>query len=250
VSRNGNVKPESATAFAVKFVMHQFIGVWGVGLSVSNVTALPFAVLRLFGKTYSMEYFRWLLNGRPYFPIQISLGILLGWVFGRHLWHRSMVWVWVLPLVYLSYAFVAIPTLTPNLVPPEFQAGIGESRFWHYFGWGCGPWNHCIDQTAFTLPFYMAAAYSIGALIACTASRRAHIDARLEAGAILILGIWFFLAALRDFYFSVSTQWHWMILPYESVSAGIGAILILLALANWRVLNPRAVATDGAQQDK
>jgi hypothetical protein len=122
----------------LKFVLHQFIGVWGITFSAGVVTGLALDILMLFGKTYPSGYIYWLLSGRPCFPIQISLGMLLGWIFSRHLWHRTMVWVWVLPCAYLCYAVVAIPTLTPHLVPPEFQAGAGESRFWHYFGSGCG----------------------------------------------------------------------------------------------------------------
>jgi len=89
----------------LNFVLHQFIGIWGITLSAFNVTALAFKVLRLFGKTYSVGYFYRILSGRPYFPIQISLGMLLGWAFGRYVWHRSMVWVWAMPFAYLCFAF-------------------------------------------------------------------------------------------------------------------------------------------------
>lgn len=232
--RRGYGERESTTAFCLKFALHQFIGWWGISLSATGVTVLAFVVLHTFGKDYPKEYLSWILVGRPYFPIHMALGIFLGWVFGRHLWHRSMVWVWVLPFAYLCYALIAIPTITPNL-PLEFQAGLGESRFSHYFGWGCGPWNHCIDRTAFTAPFYIAAAYSIGALLAHKLSRRIRLNGEVESGVIFIGGIWFFLAAVRDSYQSIrGVGWHWMFLPYESVCAGIGAYLTLLALRIWR----------------
>ncbi len=126
-----NRDPESKTVFWLNFVLHQFIGVWGITLSTFNVVALAFTVLRLFGKSYSRAYFYWIVSGRPYFPIHILLAAFLGWVFARYFWHRSMVWVWVMPFAYLCYAFVAIPTLTPNSLSPLYQAGIGESRFSH-----------------------------------------------------------------------------------------------------------------------
>ncbi len=88
-TENGN--HECKTMFWSNFVLHQFIGVWGITLSAANVTALAFKVLPLFGKNYSRGYFYWTLRGRPYFPIQISLGMLLGWALGRYVWHRSMV---------------------------------------------------------------------------------------------------------------------------------------------------------------
>jgi hypothetical protein len=229
---------ESKVEFWLKFVLYQFIGIWGITFSATVVTELAFGILLLFGKHYSREYFYWIVSGRPYFPVQIGLGISLGWVFGRYLWHRSMVWVWVLPFAYLSYAFAAIPTLTPNLLPTEFQAGGGESRISHYFGWGCGPWNHCIDQGAVTLPFYVAASYSIGAFLAHKSLARILLNTIVENVAIFVLGSWFFLAAALDLYYSTRSGWHWMLLPLESVPAGIGAFLMLLAFANWR--DPRS----------
>ena len=68
----------------------------------------------------------------------------------------------------LLYAVVAVPTFTPSIAPPRFQAGDGESRLSHYFGWGCQPTSptHCLDQTLVTLPFYVSVAYSLGALLA------------------------------------------------------------------------------------
>jgi hypothetical protein len=242
--RRGDGKHESRVAFWLKFILHQIICLWGVIYSVNSVTFLAFTVLRLFGKTYPREYGTWILIGRPYFPIHIALGIFLGWVFGRHLWHRSMVWVWALPFAALCYAFITIPTITPGL-PPEFQAGIGESRFSHYFGWGCGPWNNCVDQIGFTLKFYIAAAYSIGALLAHRLSRHIRLNGKAEGGVMFICGIWFFLAAVRDSYYSVrSVGWHWIFLPYESVCAGIGVYLALLAVTMWR--GARTTSTDSS----
>jgi len=228
-------RSESRVDFWLKFILHQCIGMWGTTFSAGVVTGLAFDILMRFGKTYTRSYFYWILSGRPYFPIQITLAALLGWVFGRYLWHRSMVWVWVLPLAYLCYAFAAVPTFTPNL-PPEFQAGVGESRFSHYFGWGCGPWNHCLDQTAVTVPFYVAVSYSIGALLAHKLSERIRLNGRAESGAIFVFGMWFFVAAVCDLYFSTrGGGWHWMFLPIATVPAGIGAYLVLLALTMWWV---------------
>lgn len=203
-------------------------------MSAGVVTGLALNLMMLFGKTYPRGYVSWILSGRPYFPVQITLGILLGWVFGRHLWHRSMIWVWILPFAYLCYAVIAIPTLTPGSLAPEFQAGVGQSRFSHYFGWGCGPWNRCIDQAAVTVPFYVAAVYSIGGLLARKLSARLHSIANAENGAIFMLGLWFLLGAGCDFYFSARSRWNWMLLPLASVPAGIGAYLMLLAVIVWR----------------
>jgi hypothetical protein len=243
-TENGN--HESRIMVWLNFVLHQFIGVWGVTLSAANVTALGFTLLHLFGKTYSRNYFYWMLSGRPYFPIQISLGMLLGWVFGRYVWHRSMVWVWTLPFAYLCYAFFALPTLTPNTLPPEFQAGVGESRLSHYFGWGCGPWNHCIDQASVTLPFYIAAAYSIVGALARRVSKRVRVNAKVETGVIFVVGMWFVLAAVRDSYYSIlGAGWHWVFLPYELVTGGIGTFLMLVSL----MMDPASATAQRGEPD-
>jgi hypothetical protein len=243
-TRSENGERESKTSFGLKFVMHQLIGIAGIKLTDANVTTLAFVVLHMFGKDYSRAYYYWILDGRPYFPIQIALGLLLGWAFGRRLWHRSMIWVWILPFAYLCYAFVAVPTITSNL-PPEFQAGIGESRFAHYFGWGCGPWNNCIDQVDFTLPFYIGAAYSLGGLLARKVSKRIRLNSKLEGGVFFIVGIWFFVAAVSDLYHSIPVLgWHWIFLPYESVCAGIGTYLAFLAVTMWR--EPRSTGNDSS----
>jgi hypothetical protein len=71
-------------------------------MSAGIVTGFALDLLMLSGKYFTTGYLYWLLSGRPYFPIQIALAIFLGWIFGRHLWHKSMVWVWVMPLIAMS----------------------------------------------------------------------------------------------------------------------------------------------------
>lgn len=139
------------------FLMHQVIATIGILVVTPLVTGLVFDCLRLFGLTYSLNYLHSLLTDAPYFPLQIALALLLGWVLSRWLHHRSMLWVWLLPLAVLSLAFTALPTVASL----PFQ-----SRLSHFFGWGCRPENRCFDQLAITLPFYIAVAYSAGALLA------------------------------------------------------------------------------------
>jgi hypothetical protein len=43
---------ESPEGFCVRFILHQFIGVWGITLSAGVVSGLAFDILVLFGKTY------------------------------------------------------------------------------------------------------------------------------------------------------------------------------------------------------
>src|SRR5580704_11189287 len=98
--------------------LHQFIGTFGVIILATYLTAYLFDVVHLFGKPFPSKTMSWILTGTPYYPVQIGLGLLLGWLIGRRVLHRAMLWVWVLPFAYLSYAIIAIPTLVPKLIPP------------------------------------------------------------------------------------------------------------------------------------
>ena len=118
------------------------------------LTASALNFLKLLGWRHPKPVYTWLLSGNNLFPCQVALALLLGWILGRALQDRSMLWVWLLPSLGMAYALLNIPTLVPRLVKPEFQAGIGQSRLFHYFGSGCQLGNYCIDQTSFTRPFY------------------------------------------------------------------------------------------------
>jgi hypothetical protein len=102
----------------------------------------------------------------PYFPIQIAIGTGLGWTLYRRLQHGSMLWAWVVPLLILLYAVIAIPALDPEIASVFNQSEGIPSRLSHYFGWGCQLRDRCFDQILITLPSYTAVAYSIGAALA------------------------------------------------------------------------------------
>jgi hypothetical protein len=95
--------------------------------------------------------------------MQIALGFWCGWSLGKRLHHRAMIYVWVVPLMTLTFAFFFIRSNSPR-----FSSVLDHepSRFAHYFGWGCQPKDRCVDQMVFTMPFYAASAYSLGAWLA------------------------------------------------------------------------------------
>jgi hypothetical protein len=100
-----------------------------------------------------------IFSNTPFFPIQIAVGVYYGWILYRRWGHRSMLWVWILPGVVLTYAVIAIPTLSPW---SSSSADTGPMA--HYFGWGCQAANRCYDQLTLTQRFYTSLAYSFGAL--------------------------------------------------------------------------------------
>jgi hypothetical protein len=153
------------------FLMHQLIGTWGVALLATILASSMLDSLRFMGWRYPLDLLHRALAYRPYFPVQIALGLYSGWLLRRRQEHRSMVWVWIIPLLVLCYAVASVPTLTPSFTSVMIQAGVNQSRFSHYFGWGCQPRNGCFDQTLVTMPFYAATAYSIGAWLATKSTK-------------------------------------------------------------------------------
>jgi hypothetical protein len=213
------------------FVLHQFIATVGIDILAGSLTAYVFDVLYLFGKPVPSRTMYWILTGTPYYPVQISLGLILGWLIGRRARQRVMLWVWVLPFAYLTYAVIAIPTLVPNWIPPAYQAGVGESRFKHYFGWGCGGQHPCFDQNAITVLFYIAAAYSIGALLAAKFPRRYHpASRRRDSWAFLTAGFVFLLIGVLELVRVLQQGWRPIYLTIILMPAAIGTFLILYAV--------------------
>lgn len=124
------------------FPLHQIMSSLGVPVLAGFLT---FAIT-------SVSRARWILTETPYFPVQIGLAFVIGFVLQRYLGHRVMQWVWVLPFLILSVSFVQTPL--------PFVA-----RLDRYFGWGCRPELRCFVQLAVTLPFYAAVSYSLAAFL-------------------------------------------------------------------------------------
>jgi len=121
-----------------------------------------------------MHPVHWVLTENPFYPVQILTGLYFGWFLSRRFPHRSMLWVWILPLLLLAYSFLAGPVISPwasPLIRPESLRG----KFGFYFGWGCRPRERCIDQLLLTMPFYASAAYSFGALLARNMSAKTRV---------------------------------------------------------------------------
>lgn len=101
---------------AFSFLLHQFIGMYGIPYTAPLVFSLAFKTLYLFGHSYPNRSFYFIISETPYFPVQIIFALILGWLLGRALRHRSMIWVWVLPLAILCYSLAAARVLIPTSV--------------------------------------------------------------------------------------------------------------------------------------
>jgi len=131
------------------FPLHQILSTVGV------ITLATVLTLTLSPSTRA----RWILTETPYFPVQIALALLIGFVLPRFLRHWLMQWVWVLPFLILCVSFI----LTPLPL---------AGRFERYFGWDCRPELRCFVRLAVTLPFYTAVAYSLTAFLRSAIQRR------------------------------------------------------------------------------
>jgi uncharacterized protein (DUF2062 family) len=160
----------------VPFAIHQLFAVWGPLYTAPWVLTFVEELRGRLGFQVSLAQGRWLLYGTPFFPTQVVLALLLGWVLGGTLRHRAMLWTWILPLLSLCLALIGVQLLPASawawIYYPEMRhlaivqaASLGLRReVAIYFGWG--RWIQPFNQVAVTLPFYAAAAYSLGAWLA------------------------------------------------------------------------------------
>ena len=207
------------------FALHEFIATFGVltlgAVSVASVTEIP----RLWGHVVTGRYFHSVLTENPYYPVQLVVGLVLGWINGYRLQSRLIRWVWLLPFCLLSLAFVALSTVSSL----AFQA-----RLSHFFGYGCRPEDRCSDQLAITLPFYAATAYSVGAIFAQTL-RHSDLGRQRQSWFTLIVGVVFLAATGFDFVQSViygsqsvPPDFRWLIVVFAALPAAIAVDLIVV----------------------
>lgn len=207
------------------FALHQFIGMFGIPETAPLVFSLAFKFPFLSGHNSSQRRFYSLVSESPYFPVQIIFALLLGWLPGRTMRHRSMTWVWVLPLLILVYSLVTARVLNPTSV--FAMPGVVQSRFSHYFGSGCRPAERCLDQLVITMPFYSSLAYSLGAVLARKTFVRACPQNKRDLQAATAAGLVVLAACVIDLVISVrQSGWHSIYLPLMLTPVGLGALLV------------------------
>jgi hypothetical protein len=128
------------------FATDQFVATVGVAYSAPLLYGQIANLTLVIGWTYPALHRYLILTENPYFPVQITIGLILGWLMGTSLQRRSMLWVWVLPFLFLCYAVAYLPTISPLLPSMLLHAGVTQSRLSHYFGWGCQLKDRCMDQ--------------------------------------------------------------------------------------------------------
>jgi hypothetical protein len=149
------------------YLMHQVIAtqgvIWATILSVLSIKSILAEISEPLGHSRFTGGLGWLLASNPFYPLEICVGLWLGWKLFSMWQHHEMFLVWIVPCVVLVFVVLAVPTFTPARIS---MLDMRNGPLEHYFGWRCPTTNGCIDQAMATLPFYTSVAYSIGALLA------------------------------------------------------------------------------------
>jgi len=218
-------RTKSRMASVLTFGLHQFIGMCGIPFTAPIVFSLVFKFLLLFGHSYPRRTFYSIVSESPYFPVQIIFGTILGWLLGRALRDRSMVWIWVFPLAILCFSVA-----TRVLNPASVFTSAGQSWFSHYFGWGCRPADHCLDQFLITMPFYSSLAYSLGAALARKTLGFASSYSKMHLRALRVTGLIVLGAVVIDLIISTNTSgWQTGYLLVALIPTALGALLFYAA---------------------
>lgn len=201
-------EPDNSKAVAVLvFLMHQFIATgfifFTATTSIGTVADLP----RIVGIGIHSSFIR-SVSRPPYFPARTLWAFFLGWSLSGFLRHRTMLWVWVVPSLILSWLFIQFPNC-PALLSRNACLDF-PSAYSLFFGPNCTPGRSCLYQLYFTYPFLTAAAYSVGALLARRMgwlSRYAEAMRHINVPRACMLGAAFFG-------FEVALGWRYIVHRY------------------------------------
>jgi hypothetical protein len=168
---------------------HQVSATFLVVIWTTLLTAMALGVPRLWGHVFRERDVYPLMTASPYYPMQIMVGVLWGWLRGFVTRERMMLWVWVCPLALLVIAILTRADTYPSSVIPGSLLSEYSSIRSYFFGRGCRPQNGCIEQLGTTLPSYASVAYSIGAWLALTIAVRSNRVIDAVSGVVLAIGL-------------------------------------------------------------
>gem|GEM_PF-7034790 len=158
--------PSSLLRTLASVLLHLLISTVGVGF-LSNLTAFfLFKLAHFFSPSVTIQQLRWMLTEIPGFPVQAAVGLIVGFVLAKYMRRTVMIWIWLLPLMFLCVRILS-------------SVGEFPSIWDHFFGYGCSTREHCFDQVGLTGPLVASAAYSLGARL----RRVSHQGAGAKAGS-------------------------------------------------------------------
>ncbi len=141
---------------ALLFALHQLLSPYGLVAFSAFLTIEAASMVHAWYPAITTKTASWILTETPYFPVQVIVALQGGFAIRRFSRLPFGQWMWVLPLILL------ICMVTFAQVPVE------QSRIDYFFGWGGLPRRGqlLLCEVDFTMPFYVAVAYSLGALLA------------------------------------------------------------------------------------
>jgi hypothetical protein len=208
--------------------LYQFIAAWGTAWSVTLVLFAVAHSALLFGLNVTPDQYYGLVFQNPYFAVQVVSSLLLGLLLGRRTPQRFTAWVWALPLAILLYALIFVPVFNSDWTSIFDRPKDLSSRLSHYLGFACRPSAHCIDQVLFTLPFYCAVLFSVGAAISRRDFTHFRVRGNTQSATLAILGAVILFALAVELSLSSHQGWRWSFL-LGAIPLLMGACLLILA---------------------
>lgn len=146
--------PSSFFRKMYRAVVHLCVGTYACMVSAAILVYTLFPLARTLYPGLQFRTFNRVLS-LPYFPLQILMGLVTGYLGQLKLRSNFARWIWIVPLIILVSRFFSFDVSV-------FEASM-LARVDHFFGNGCRP-PACFDQMRYTAPVYTALAYSLGSL--------------------------------------------------------------------------------------
>jgi len=139
----------------VKFGLESSVASYGSTAGAAASMFLLYPLAHALNAGLSFHQFNRIFS-LPYFPVQITFGLLVGYLGRKRFGNRYSFWVWAVPLLILIWHFVAFR-------PSAFES-FWRARLDHFMGSACRP-PACFDQTSYTSPVYTSITYVLGAFV-------------------------------------------------------------------------------------
>jgi hypothetical protein len=210
--------------------MHQILAIFGVIVWAGMLTAIAIVdISKMRGRVAHLSDVHRALSAAPFFPIEVVVGLLLGWLVWKQFQDRVMFWVWVFPLVPLLMIMLEdsthVSTIYPGATVTNYKIMLST-----YFGSGCHVDEGCFKQIEFTVPFYAAVSYAIGAWFGWRFPIRSRPLGKFLSGTVVTLGIFVFADTIQGLTEYVGRTSMWLISVAGIIQASMGTWLIYIGL--------------------
>lgn len=152
----------------LKLIAHALVGTIGVGIITTVLTFTAVGIIRRIAPQTSPRLPHVLLTEVPGFPLQVVVGLVVGYLLWKITKQHVAFWAWIpsVALLLTAIARFASARVGGNSFPQ-----LAVLSLEHFLGGECALQRHCFDQVMYTLPSVAAAAYSLGAFVASCRSR-------------------------------------------------------------------------------